>query len=75
MMKFHCSSCGHEYHVDHAVKWGMTLESQSYGPRPICTALIPDAAGGNGVCRGMLFRLSATPEEVAKLNRPRPIEL
>lgn len=75
MLKFVCSSCGAEYHADHVKKWGMTAESQSYGPRPVCSALLADTAGGYGVCRGALFPVSATSAEVSKLVAPKPIAL
>lgn len=75
MFKFVCSNCEKEYHGEHVKNWGKTQESQSYGPRPVCTALVPDSAGGNGVCRGQLVPFAADAAEQAKLDRPKPIAL
>jgi len=69
---------GKVYPVDHVLKWGRTLESDGYGPRPCCTALIPneyapkapDGATPLQVCGSQLVAESITD---AALGREREL--
>lgn len=42
MFAYRSPVSGRVYPVDHVEKWGRTVESDGYGPRPCCTALIPN---------------------------------
>jgi len=67
MIKHTCSSCGAEYRAEYVKDWGKHAESNGCGPRPTCTALVPDHLGSGQMCRGQLMAERITPAEALEL--------
>lgn len=50
-----CVKCQTHHDIGILNNWGGHPGTQGLGPRPVCSALVPNArATGNEVCRGML---------------------
>lgn len=83
-MHYVCSRCEAVHPKEHGSQWGKTKESDGYGPRAICTALVPNGVRsldpqrgmieGMQVCGGDLALVAETTAAVSrKVRAVRPI--
>lgn len=42
MLVYESVRAGKFYPIEHVTQWGRTKQSDGYGPRPCCTALVPN---------------------------------
>jgi hypothetical protein len=65
MIVYRCAGCEHEWPAKYVTGWGRDGAGDGYGPRPICTHLVPNAYAAKcsdgstpeQVCGGQLIPL------------------